>query len=63
MGKLNHINAVWPTFIGEFYNPEHKKIKNNLLNYFDNYMKNNPSNKSVENYKLYESRYNLQKIN
>ena len=59
MNKLSHISALWPTFIGEFYNPEHEKIKNNLLNYFDNYMKKNPSNKSGENYKLYESAYNL----
>ena len=59
MGKLHHISALWPTFIGEFFNPEHKKIKSDLLNYFNNYMKNNPSNKSGENYKLYESQYNL----
>ena len=59
MDKLNLISSLWPTFIGEFYNPDHKKIKNNLLNFFDNYMKNNPSNKSGENYKLYESQYDL----
>ena len=59
MGKLHHISALWPTFVGEFYNPEHEKIKQNLLDYFDSYMKNNPSNKSGVNYKLYESEYNL----
>ena len=59
MGKLNRISALWPTLIGEFYNSEHAKIKDNLLSYFENYMKNNPSNKSGENYKLYESQYDL----
>ena len=50
---------MWPTLIGEFYNPEHEKIKNDLLIYFEDYMKNNSSRKSGENYKLYESEYNL----
>jgi len=59
MSKLHHINAVWPTLIGEFYNVEHNNIKKDLLNYFDDYIKNNPSRKSGENYKLYESEYNL----
>ena len=59
MGKVNHISKAWPTFIGEFFYPEHEKIKNDLLKYFDNYMKNNPSRKSGENYKLYESQYNI----
>ena len=59
MSKAHHINAVWPTFIGEFFNPEHETIKNNLINYFEDYMKRNPSNKSGENYKLFESQYNL----
>ena len=59
MKELHHINALWPTLIGEFYNPDHENIKKNLLNYFDDYMKNNSSRKSGENYKLYESKYNL----
>ena len=25
MSKVNHISKVWPTFIGEFYYPEHEK--------------------------------------
>lgn len=62
MNKENQINAYWPILIGEFYNSEHEKIKNDLLNYFDDYMKNNPSRKSGENYKLYESRYNLHSL-
>ena len=59
MEKNNHISALWPTLIGEFYNSEHEKMKSDLLNYFDDYMKNNPPRKSGENYKLYESKYNL----
>lgn len=59
MVKVNHINKVWPTLIGEFFYTDHEKIKKDLLIYFDDYMKNNPSNKSGENYKLYESQYNL----
>jgi len=59
MNKTQHINALWPTLVGEFYNTEHEKIKNNLLSYFNKYMKNNSSNKSGENYKLYESKYDL----
>jgi len=59
MNNLKNISSLWPTFIGEFYNPEHEKIKNNLLNYFESYMKKNPSKRGGENYKLYESQYNL----
>ena len=59
MSKFHHISSLWPTLIGEFYNAEHKDIKNNLIDYFNDYMKNNPSNKSGENYKLFESQYNL----
>ena len=59
MNKLHHINALWPTLIGEFYNPEHENTKEDLLIFFDSYMKNNPSRKSGENYKLYESQYNI----
>ena len=39
MEKNNHISALWPTLIGEFYNPEHEKIKNDLLIYFEDYIK------------------------
>ena len=62
MNKLHHINALWPTLIGEFYNPEHENTKEDLLIFFDSYMKNNPSRKSGENYKLYESGYNLHSL-
>ena len=27
MDQSNHISVLWPTFIGEFYNPEHEDIK------------------------------------
>ena len=59
MNQSNNINVLWPTFIGEFYNPDHENIKDNLLNYFNGYMKNNLSNRSGENYNLYESKYDL----
>ena len=59
MEKKNHISPLWPSLVGEFYNPEHENIKKDLLNYFSEYIKNNPSRKSGENYKLYESQYNL----
>ena len=62
MNKENKISSLWPTLIGEFYNPEHEKIKSDLLNYFDDYIKNNPSRRSGENYKLYESQYNLHSL-
>ena len=62
MNNENHISALWPSLIGEFYNPDHEKIKGDLLNYFDDYKKNNPSRKSGENYKLYESDYNLHSL-
>ena len=39
MGKVNHISKAWPTFIGEFFYPEHKKIKNNYK--IPNLQKNN----------------------
>jgi len=59
MKKLHNISELWPTFIGEFYNEEHENIKKDLLNYFEDYMKNNPSRRGGENYKLYESQYDL----
>ena len=60
MNVKRKLNKLWPVYLGEFYNPEHNAIKNDLLNYFDEYIKKNPnSRKSGENYKLYESAYNL----
>ena len=59
MNKKDHINILWPTLIGEFYNPEHEETKNDLIKFFSDYKKKNPSKKSYENYNLYESEYNL----
>ena len=60
MQNKNTLSRLWPVLIGEFHNAEHKLIKNDLLSYFDEYEKKNPvSRKSGENYKLYESKYNL----
>ena len=39
----NKISAIWPTYIGEFYNPDHDKIKLDLLNYFEQYKKEHPN--------------------
>jgi len=60
MQQKNEILKHWPTFVGEFYNPEHGQIKKKLLAYFEDYKKKQPSSrKSNENFNLYESRYNL----
>ena len=60
MQNKNTLSRLWPVLVGEFYNPDHELIKNDLINYFDEYIKNNPnSRKSGENYKLYEHKYNL----
>jgi hypothetical protein len=34
MNKKDHINILWPTLIGEFYNPEHEETKNDLIKFF-----------------------------
>ena len=60
MQQKNEIRTCWPTFVGEFYNPEHDQIKKKLLAYFEDYKKKQPSSReSKENFNLYESRYNL----
>ena len=60
MNVKRKLNKLWPIYLGEFINPEHNTIKNDLVNYFDEYIKKNPkSRKSGENYKLYESANNL----
>ena len=38
MEKKNHISPLWPSLVGEFYNPEHENIKKDLLNYFSEYI-------------------------
>jgi len=62
MEKKDNIYGHWPIPIGEFYNPEHSKIKKNLLNFFENYKKKNPTRNSTENIYLYESEYNLHEL-
>ena len=53
MNKENKVHNMWPTFIGEFYNPNHNKIKNDLVIFFKDYMKNNTSRKNLgENNKI-----------
>ncbi len=34
MENKNKLNKLWPTYLGEFYNPEHKLIKEDLIKYF-----------------------------
>ena len=60
------IHNLWPINIGEFHNPEHQKIKKNLISFFNEYEKNKPegnhqlSDKDyVGNYNLYQSDYYL----
>ena len=60
MSGKNRLNKLWSVYIGEFYNSNHDSIKSDLINYFKEYMKKNPnSRRGGENYKLYESGYNL----
>ena len=56
----DHFTYLWPTLFGSFYNPNHFEIKDELINYIEEYKKNNPAGrKSGENFKLYESNYDL----
>ena len=61
----NKIHTMWPIYIGEFFNPEHEEIKDDLIEFFKEYEKKNPKSRinktgdPVENYNLYESQYNL----
>ena len=64
MNKQNSFNYIWPTLFGSFFNPEHKKIKEQLITYFEEYKKDNPiGRKSGENLRLYESKYDLHRQN
>ena len=56
----DHFTYLWPTLFGSFYNPNHFEIKDELIKYIEEYKKNNPAGrKSGENFKLYESNYDL----
>jgi uncharacterized protein (TIGR02466 family) len=56
----NQIYPLWPILVGEFHNPNHQEIKKELIDYFKNYeSEHNTSRAGVENYNLFESKYNL----
>ena len=59
------INTLWPTTLVKIVNPDHTKIKKNLLSFFDKYIKKNTteykSGNAGENFLVYESLHNLQK--
>ena len=73
--RKNQVTLMWPTYIGEFYNPKHDEIKKDLLKFFEDYKKNNENSRKggtvhspddsieKENYKidqdLYMSKYDL----
>ena len=59
------VNTLWPTTLVKIVNPDHTKIKKNLLSFFDKYIKKNTteykSGNAGENFLVYESLHNLQK--
>ena len=71
----NKISLMWPTYFGEFYNPDHKETKERLLDFFTQYKKDNKNSRlggtvlspddkiGKENHEidddLYMSKYNL----
>ena len=40
--KQNKLHQFWPVLIGQFYNPEHDLIKEELTNFFKEYEKKKP---------------------
>ena len=59
----NKIHPLWPILIGEYHNPSHQEIKNELIKFFDEYEnKIKSSRKATENYNLFESQYDLHQI-
>ena len=56
MNVKRKLNKLWPIYLGEFINPEHNTIKNDLVNYFDEYIKKNPKsslNLNLENFQIF----------
>jgi len=52
----NKIHRLWPTPVGGFFNPDHQKIRDKLIDFFEDYKTQNPkSKKGIENINLYES--------
>ena len=48
MNVKRKLNKLWPVYLGEFINPEHNTIKNDLVNYFDEYIKKIRNQEKVE---------------
>ena len=68
MSERNKIRALWPTLFGEFHNTNHKDIKKDLINFFEDYKFKNPMGRQkkssgTENFNLYESKYDLHRQN
>ncbi|MBD1132913.1 hypothetical protein IDH16_02115 [Pelagibacterales bacterium SAG-MED45] len=60
--KNNLIHPLWPILIGEFHNPNHQKIKKDLIEFFEQYEnEHKTSRKGNENFDLFESEYFLHK--
>ena len=59
----NKIHRLWPTPVGEFFNPDHQRIRDKLIDFFEDYKTQNPkSKKGIENINLYESGYNIHQL-
>ena len=59
MSSEDQIESLWPITLGSFINKDHHKIKNGLLNFFEDYEKKNTSKKGAENSNLFESAYDI----
>ena len=46
----NQLHSFWPVLVGEFFNPEHILIKDELINFFTEYEKIFP--KEIVNLKI-----------
>ena len=62
----NRLYQYWPVIIGQYKNPEHNLIKDELINFFRDYEKKNPKGNQqlhdknyTGNHNLYQSNYNL----
>ena len=59
----NKLLQFWPVSIGQFYNPEHELIKNDLINFFKDYEKKNPKGNKQNHDKNYHGNHNLYQSN
>ena len=62
----NKFYTMWPLYVGEFFNPDHTHVKDDLVNFFKEYEKKTPEgnhqlgDKNYSgNYNLYQSKYDL----